>query len=449
MNTEYSDIINNFIIKALSERPTINIVGDCMLDINYQVRARYNPEANFPAYTVMDKAVVYPGGAGNIAYCLSEMPLKYRLYGSLDKEALDAYDAAGVKTKYCKNDSHTPRKQRYYNDGTLFQRIDLELNRIKSGPHELKEANLTLFSDYDKGTFDTLWFKSYLKGAVVDAKPNKGLTKWHGCRTIKMNKKESHEATRAPSINEQCNIIYNLTHCEDIVITKGKDGVFGRKSVRRQSQEDYVVRETVNCVKTVIGAGDCFSGFYAYAMALGYDSYASSVIATRAASVYVTQMSRRPIKLLDLINDKVVPCSKLLRNRDFRLVFTNGCFDILHAGHIECLRFAKSKGDKLVVALNSDESVNRLKGDGRPVNNISDRIRVISALQMVDYVIVFDDDTPYDIIKKIKPDALVKGSPYTIDTIVGSDIVKDTFVFDNYNGLSSTALLGADNGSSV
>jgi len=148
-----------------------------------------------------------------------------------------------------------------------------------------------------------------------------------------------------------------------------------------------------------------------------------------------------PLKLVDFITDKIVPFPSLLRDRRGSLVLANGCFDVLHAGHVECLRFAKSKGDKLVVAINSDASVRRLKGDSRPINSLENRMSVIAALDMVDYVVVFDEDTPFEVLSAIRPDFIVKGSPYTRDTVVGAGLVKDVFICPTVSGLSSTDIL--------
>uniref|UniRef100_A0A7V3ZYB0 D-glycero-beta-D-manno-heptose 1-phosphate adenylyltransferase n=1 Tax=candidate division WOR-3 bacterium TaxID=2052148 RepID=A0A7V3ZYB0_UNCW3 len=128
-----------------------------------------------------------------------------------------------------------------------------------------------------------------------------------------------------------------------------------------------------------------------------------------------------------------------------RIVFTNGCFDILHRGHIEYLYFAKELGDLLVVAVNSDESVKRLKGEGRPVNKLEDRMIVLSSLEMVDYVLPFDEDTPYEVIKLLKPDIIVKGGDYAPDEVVGKDIVESyggkVVIAPYLRGYSTTELL--------
>lgn len=121
--------------------------------------------------------------------------------------------------------------------------------------------------------------------------------------------------------------------------------------------------------------------------------------------------------------DEIVNVVRELKGQNKKIVFTNGCFDILHAGHVQYLQEARDLGDILIVGLNSDSSVNRLKGDNRPINNEQDRVIVLSALTSVSYVLIFQEDTPYNIIKKIKPDMLVKGGDWKTEDIVGSDIV--------------------------
>lgn len=140
-------------------------------------------------------------------------------------------------------------------------------------------------------------------------------------------------------------------------------------------------------------------------------------------------------------------CSKLtaLRQSGKRIVFTNGCFDILHAGHTTYLNSASDLGDVLVVGLNSDDSIRRLKGETRPINSMADRKTVLEALRSVGFVITFDEDTPLELIKAIQPDVLVKGGDYTPDTIVGADVVKErggqVVVIPLLEGRSTTSII--------
>lgn len=125
-------------------------------------------------------------------------------------------------------------------------------------------------------------------------------------------------------------------------------------------------------------------------------------------------------------------------NNNLKIVFTNGCFDILHRGHVEYLQKARELGDLLILGLNSDSSVKRLKGENRPINNEEDRAIVLSALECVDFVIIFDDDTPFELIKNLKPDILVKGGDYKLENVIGREFAKETILIDFVDGYSTT-----------
>jgi D-beta-D-heptose 7-phosphate kinase/D-beta-D-heptose 1-phosphate adenosyltransferase len=191
-------------------------------------------------------------------------------------------------------------------------------------------------------------------------------------------------------------------------------------------------------VSSVIGAGDCFTSFLAMGVACGLSVIESSSIAYGAGSFYVSRKYNEPLSKFDFCGKFVDP--KELKNRDFKLVFANGCFDLIHRGHLEILKYAKSLGDKLVVAVNSDASVKELKGNSRPINNLVDRMELLSCLESVDYVISFDDLTPYEVIKEISPDVLVKGSDWS-GKVVGSDIVKEVREFKLVEKLSTTLVI--------
>jgi D-beta-D-heptose 7-phosphate kinase/D-beta-D-heptose 1-phosphate adenosyltransferase len=149
--------------------------------------------------------------------------------------------------------------------------------------------------------------------------------------------------------------------------------------------------------------------------------------------------------LINLQNNKIIydyetdKIRKLSNNKN--LVFTNGCFDILHSGHIKNLQFAKSKGDILVVGLNSDESIKRLKGSDRPINSVDERSTILSLFNFVDFIIIFSEDTPYNILKILKPNVLIKGGDYRIENIIGREFVNNVYLFDYIDGKSSTSII--------
>lgn len=146
------------------------------------------------------------------------------------------------------------------------------------------------------------------------------------------------------------------------------------------------------------------------------------------------------------MNKKITDIEKLKeilnkKNNGKKIVFTNGCFDILHRGHVEYLQKAKGLGDLLVLGLNSDSSVKRLKGESRPINNEKDRAIILSALECVDYIIIFYEDTPLELIKNLKPDILVKGGDYKIENVVGREYAKETVLIDFVDGYSTTKII--------
>jgi D-beta-D-heptose 7-phosphate kinase/D-beta-D-heptose 1-phosphate adenosyltransferase len=152
---------------------------------------------------------------------------------------------------------------------------------------------------------------------------------------------------------------------------------------------------------------------------------------------YKYEMTENISKIIyDYEIDKITKISK-----KHNIVFTNGCFDILHSAHIELLKFAKNQGDILIVGLNSDESIKRLKGESRPINNIDERAKILSLFDFIDYIIVFSDDTPLNIITMINPDVLIKGSDYNKEKIIGKEFVKQIILFDFVQNKSSTRVI--------
>jgi D-beta-D-heptose 7-phosphate kinase/D-beta-D-heptose 1-phosphate adenosyltransferase len=215
------------------------------------------------------------------------------------------------------------------------------------------------------------------------------------------------------------------------------------------------VRTEAREVFDVTGAGDTVIGTLGAALAAGIPRGDAVRLANRAAGVVVGRVGSVPITLgalEDAAHDTGIGAGlesreSLLarlaheRARGRKIVFTNGCFDILHRGHLTYLREAKRLGDRLVVAINSDESLRGLKGPGRPVNNQADRALMLSSLAFVDFVCLFDEDTPAEIIRAIKPDILVKGGDYKLDQVVGREHANEVVLIDFIEGYSTTQLI--------
>ena len=208
----------------------------------------------------------------------------------------------------------------------------------------------------------------------------------------------------------------------------------------------------------VTGAGDTVLASLGFALACELDIDEAIKFSNLAASVVVNKIGSATATLNEIIElesslnksssaehiktlDEIKILSADLRERGKKIVFTNGCFDLLHAGHVKYLETAKSFGDILILGLNSDRSVRAIKGPKRPINNETDRSYIVAALEVVDYVIIFDEDTPYNLIKTIKPQALVKGKDYEGKEVSGQDIVDELILVDFIKGKSSTQII--------
>jgi len=455
--------IVDFISLVEKKKPRISVVGDSIVDEYYQVQAdRISPEFPIPVMTSSDSNSFksLPGGAANVVYQFSHfnVDVKYfSLVGGYSKAIFRDYN---IDMSYCvefdDQSVEVPIKRRFYDGDFPLSRWDIESENYSLSDSDLADhqnrvfdllhnANrgasklVTVFSDYDKGVFSDIEgsFVPHLAAimpgiTIVD--PKKGpIEKWAGCTVFKPNAKEALDLSGIYDWKEQCKWFQDTLGCESVVITQGGDGVKGL------SGEDYfdVVGKN-SLVNSVIGAGDCFTAFLAMGISCGLSVIESSSIAYEAGSFYVSRKHNEPLSKFDFCG-KFVNIEEL-NNRDFKLVFTNGCFDLIHRGHLELLKYAKSLGDKLVVAVNSDSSVKKLKGNSRPINNLIDRMEVLSGLEVVDYVVSFDDDTPYGVIKEISPDVLVKGSDWS-GNIVGSDLVSEVKDFELVEELSTTLII--------
>jgi len=208
----------------------------------------------------------------------------------------------------------------------------------------------------------------------------------------------------------------------------------GKKGVYISSNDhEELISATEHQVSDVTGAGDVFIAAMTHYLDKNYLLYESCVRACKLASLSVTKFGTYV-----LTEDDIASIEE-------RIVFTNGCFDILHKGHIEYLKKSKALGKKLIVGLNSDESIRRLKGLCRPINSQEDRKEVLESIGYIDQVIIFDEDTPYELIKKIKPDIITKGGDYMPSTVVGNDLAK-VVIIPFVDGYSTTDILEKING---
>jgi D-beta-D-heptose 7-phosphate kinase/D-beta-D-heptose 1-phosphate adenosyltransferase len=226
-------------------------------------------------------------------------------------------------------------------------------------------------------------------------------------------------------IIEGSKVICKKNNHEMVVVTLGAEGMFSYESDGKSFKLDALKVNSVD----VSGAGDTAISYLAVGVASGMSLEETLILANTAAGKKITKKGAVPVSYIELLSlSKRVEIEQigLLKQvlNDKKIVFTNGCFDLLHAGHIYSLTQAKQLGDVLVVGVNSDESVRRLKGNTRPVIKLEERLQMLQALSCVDYVISFDEDTPQKIINELSPQILVKGSDYADKIVIGADIVR-------------------------
>jgi D-beta-D-heptose 7-phosphate kinase/D-beta-D-heptose 1-phosphate adenosyltransferase len=433
----------------------IGVVGDAMVDEYYSVKIKgISPEFPIPVMQSVDPAPrICPGGAANVANQFRYFKdFKVKLVSFIDDYFERSFSSL-IDTDFCKSiETHIPIKRRFYSDGFPTYRWDLESQdyglgtEIKSRCLDLHEGffsnyksfDCIIISDYGKGVFN-LDGLNYIPKDVLTIVDSKSfcVDKWYGCTIFKPNLKEAIEISGKSNAVDAGNWIRSRIKCQYVVITNAANGV----TIVSKDGHQEITPDSLPKAVSVIGAGDCFTAMLAASLLNGNDIFDAANFAWRAGCKYVQKEYNSPIVPVELLDSKFVEDPTLLSSRNFKLCFTNGCFDLIHRGHIENLKFAKSKADRLVVALNDDESISRLK-PGRPIQSLKDRISILSSLEFIDYIVSFSDNTPYSIIEKIRPDVLVKGDEYSFNEIIGSDIVKEVFAFPMVNGLSTTSLIG-------
>ena len=444
----------------IGENKKIGIIGDAMIDEYFFVNVKkISPEFPIPVmHSKTDKSKICPGGAANVAHQFSHFSIEAKLLCFLDQESKLQLEEHNIDTSLCLMiENNIPRKRRFYSENFPTYRWDIEeefygmdSQSILELCQELYDKNLPrigefsalIFSDYDKGVCEH-YLPSLIKNVpitVVDSKC-KNIEKWNGCTVFKPNYKEAISISGCSNAIDAGIWIIKKINCEHVVITNEDKCI---TVISNQAEGIESVEIFPDCTapqaESVIGAGDCFVAFLTMALVRGAPILEASKIALEAGLIYVRKKYNEPINKLDLVGkDKVVKASDL-RRRDFKLVFTNGCFDLLHTGHIELLNFSKSKGEKLVVGINTDSSVSQLK-KGRPIQSLCDRIKVLSSLESIDYIVIFDEKTPLNIIQEILPDVIVKGSEYKKEDIVGANHAAEVCVFPMVSGFSTTNLI--------
>jgi D-beta-D-heptose 7-phosphate kinase / D-beta-D-heptose 1-phosphate adenosyltransferase len=449
-------------------RKTVLCVGDLMLDeFIYGEVSRISPEAPAPVIAVK-RSETNVGGAGNVARNIASLGGRCIFAGLIgDDEAGAKLRAELVRESRIEailvSDSSRPttRKLRFVSEhfSTHMLRADWELAQPAAPDIEQKlidailpllpRADIVLLSDYAKGVLTARVIRNVIdatkklgKRVIVDPK-SANLAIYRGATLLTPNRKEFAEATRSRADTEQ-NIAdaaqdaMYLADCEAMLVTQSEHGM---TLVVRGGAAIHVPALPVK-VRDVSGAGDTVAAALALTLAANADWETALRMANAAAAVSVGKKGTATVAPAEL-RRKILPHASLAaeekivaaggdldthlaewRRQDLRVGFTNGCFDILHPGHVKVLTAARGACDRLIVGLNSDASAKRLKGEGRPVQDERARAEVLAALEAVDLVAIFEEDTPIELITKVKPSVLVKGGDYTREQVVGHEVVE-------------------------
>lgn len=444
------------------KKKSILVIGDVMLDKYFMGDIkRISPEAPVPVFRKRSERSVL-GGAANVAANLIAANQEVSIMSIIGddengKLLLHYFEEKGINTDLIeKTERSTTIKTRILaNSNQQVLRLDVE----NTEPISKKVCNemlakleknidcfhLILLSDYLKGLLTYEFTQGILKMAgnhdisvIVDVK-DPDIKKYNGAYLLKPNLNEIRSLTGMPArsdteIIEASQVLREQCCCEYVLTTCGARGM-----VLVGAQEPLFIESQGREVFDVSGAGDTTIAYLAACMANDMAMNEAVRVANYAAGIQVSKIGTSSVYLQEvrdfLSNEDNGTFHKILQPQDVetfrqgnankKIVFTNGCFDILHVGHKRYLQQAASLGDILVVGVNSDESVRRLKGPNRPVNSEHDRAEILCALGFIDYVAIFSEDTPYELIKKIQPDVLVKGGDYKPEEVVGRDIVEE------------------------
>ncbi|AXX85246.1 D-glycero-beta-D-manno-heptose-7-phosphate kinase [Aliarcobacter skirrowii] len=458
-------------------KPNILVIGDLMID-HYLWGScdRISPEAPVQVVNVKKENSVL-GGAGNVINNLVSLGSSVEVISvigddSVANELKTLLSNIGVSfdNLVVEKGRKTSKKSRLMASNQQVLRYDSEsVDEISKNSSnkilEILEKNIKnysaiILSDYKKGVLTTTLTQDIIKLAnrnkikVLADPKGKDFSKYKGAYTLTPNKKEAMEATNIDikdekslvealkSLKQNCNLEVSLITLSEQGIAIFDDELFTSPTAARE-------------VFDVTGAGDTVIASITFALSCGVDIKKALYFANLAAGVVVGKIGSATASLDEIYEyesqlnkssssshiktfDEIEKLAKKLHSQGKKIVFTNGCFDILHVGHVKYLEEAKSYGDVLILGLNADSSVRKLKGSSRPINSQDDRAYILASLESVDYVVIFEEETPYELIKLIKPHVLVKGGDYEGKEVVGQDIADELKLVQFVDGKSTT-----------
>jgi D-beta-D-heptose 7-phosphate kinase/D-beta-D-heptose 1-phosphate adenosyltransferase len=462
------------------KKPYVAVIGDLMIDhYIWGSCERISPEAPVPVVNVSNESTVL-GGAGNVVTNLHSLGANVSIFSVVGDDANaqnmeELLSATNTKqftlinepkrrtTKKSRIIASNQQVIRYDDESTQDISLSSQVAILEAFRKELFHFDVVLLSDYGKGvltpnlTRDIISLaKSMNKPILVDPKGS-DYSKYLGATLLTPNKKEAVLATNIEivddmSLSKALNQLKDKLKLDYSIITLSEDGI----GLLDESMK--VIPTVAREVFDVTGAGDTVLASLGVALASNFNIVEACEFANKAAAVVVAKVGSATVTLNEIeeyehsLNqgqseskiknfEQIERIAKRLKEQGRKIIFTNGCFDILHRGHATYLQKAKELGDILILGLNSDESITRLKGESRPINNLEDRAFLIGALESIDFVVPFTEDTPYELIKLINPNVLVKGADYEGKEVVGSDVADEVVLIEFVVGKSTTNLI--------
>lgn len=463
-------------INLKGRKPNILVVGDLMIDhYLWGSCEKISPEAPVQIVKISSENILL-GGAGNVVRNLTTFGANVDIISVIGEcensnQIINLLNTIGVNSEYLISETNriASKKSRIVASQQQVVRFDKESNEEIESTSEIKILQLfkkiiknydcVLFSDYGKGVLKNELTQSLIqiansnkKKVLVDPKGS-NFSKYKGAYLLTPNRKEASKATNI-EINSLENLEKAITNLKSLcdlevsLITLSEDGI------ALLSDSLTIHPTSAKEVYDVTGAGDTILASLGFALGCDYNINEAVKFANIAAGIVVGKIGSSTASLDEIDDheknlylsiesqikslDEISNIANNHRAKGEKIIFTNGCFDILHSGHVKYLEESKKLGDILIVGLNSNNSVSLLKGQNRPINDEIDRALIISSLKPVDYVVIFNEETPFNLIKLINPNVLVKGGDYIGKKIVGADVVEEVKIIDLIKGKSTS-----------
>jgi D-beta-D-heptose 7-phosphate kinase/D-beta-D-heptose 1-phosphate adenosyltransferase len=440
------------------------VLGDVMLDrFVYGSVERISPEAPIPVVNV-GRILDMPGGAANVACNIAAMGARVSLLGVVGEDVwahdlhtqlassptidarlvVDSLRPTSVKTRYVADGQQVMRADR---ESRAALSADVERSLLDEFSLALRAATVIVLSDYAKGVLSDSVTRAAIdiarragKAIIVDPKA-KDFGKYLGATVLTPNRLELQQACGGECVTDDQVVagarrILQHGICEVMIVTRGKDGM----SVIQADGPAQHLPTAARQVFDVSGAGDTAVAAISLGVAVGAEVGEAAALANVAAGIVVGKRGTATVTTGEIIAelrpydgrtdpqkiyalDTALQLARGWREHGLKIAFANGCFDLLHPGHISLLEQARASADRLIIGLNADLSIQRLKGPNRPVQGEVARATVLASMKSVDAVVIFAEDTPIDLIETLEPDVLVKGADYSLEKIVGADFV--------------------------